>query len=98
MLRTVMAAGLAGSLCLAASVAPARAESVLKIKNTGDIKQLDALFTSAYPVRDMAYLIYDTLFSLGRQLPRPAADGRKPHALRRRQDLCLQAAPRPELP
>lgn len=64
MLRTVMAAGLAGSLCLAAAVGPAGAESVLKIKNTGDIKQLDALFTSAYPVRDMAYLIYDTLFSL----------------------------------
>ncbi|POR46954.1 ABC transporter substrate-binding protein [Bosea psychrotolerans] len=66
MLRAaVIAAGLAGSLTLAAGVrAPAQAETVLRIKNTGDIKQLDALFTSSYPTRDMAYLIYDTLFSL----------------------------------
>ena len=42
---------------------PAQAQSVLRVKGDGDIKQLDALFTTSYPTRDMAYLIFDTLFS-----------------------------------
>ncbi len=43
---------------------PAQAQSVLRVKGDGDIKQLDALFTTSYPTRDMAYLIFDTLFSV----------------------------------
>jgi peptide/nickel transport system substrate-binding protein len=43
--------------------APAFAESVLRINMTGDLKQIDPLWTTSYPVRDMSYLIYDTLFS-----------------------------------
>lgn len=37
---------------------------MLRVKGDGDIKQLDALFTTSYPTRDMAYLIFDTLFSV----------------------------------
>jgi len=50
----------------------AAAESVLRIKYDGDIKQLDPLFTSSYPTRDMAYMIFDTLFSMdGDYRPQP---------------------------
>ncbi len=50
------------SLTLAAT-ATASAESVLRIKMTGDLQQIDPIWTTSYPVRDMSYLIYDTLFS-----------------------------------
>lgn len=51
---------------------PAQAESVLRLSNDGDITQLDPLFSTAYPVRDMSYLIWDTLFSMDSTLtPRP---------------------------
>jgi peptide/nickel transport system substrate-binding protein len=57
-----------GALALAAAAvigatAPASAESVLRIKMTGDIAQIDPLATTSYPVRDMSYLVFDTLFS-----------------------------------
>ncbi|MDE2394090.1 MAG: ABC transporter substrate-binding protein [Burkholderiales bacterium] len=52
--------------------APVQAESVLRLANDGDITQLDPLFSTAYPVRDMSYLIWDTLFSMDSTLtPRP---------------------------
>lgn len=41
----------------------ASAESVLRIKMAGDLKQVDPLWSTGYTVRNMAYLIYDTLFS-----------------------------------
>lgn len=57
-----------GALAIAAATvmgatAPASAESVLRIKMTGDLSHIDPSFTTSYPVRDMAYLVYDTLFS-----------------------------------
>lgn len=64
---------LATSLALAGALAvPAHAESVLRLANDGDITQLDPLFSTAYPTRDMAYLIWDTLFSMdSTQTPQP---------------------------
>lgn len=49
------------ALVSAASTAPA--QTVLRIKMTGDLQQIDPIWTTSYPVRDMSYLIYDTLFS-----------------------------------
>lgn len=55
-----------------ASLATANAQSVLKIMDSGDINQLDPLFSTAYPARDMSYLIWDTLFSMDKDLnPKP---------------------------
>ena len=65
------------SIALAAAIAlsgiqSASAESVLKIRDSGDINQLDPLFSTAYPARDMSYLIWDTLFSMDDKLvPQP---------------------------
>ena len=40
------------------------AESVLRIRDVGDIQQMDPLLSTNYPMRDMAYLMWDTLFAL----------------------------------
>ncbi len=55
--------GAAAVTALAVMAAPAFAESVLRIKMTGDLQHLDPLWSTSYPVRDMSYLVYDTLFS-----------------------------------
>lgn len=60
-MRKILLAAAATAALLAA--APAGAETVLRIKMTGDLKQIDPIWTTSYPVRDMAYLIYDTLFA-----------------------------------
>lgn len=67
MIRTkhTLAALLAVSF-LAAS--PAFAETVLKIRPFGDLKQIDPVITSDYMVRNHGYMVYDTLFSLDEQL------------------------------
>lgn len=58
------------------STVPASAESVLKLRDSGDINQLDPLFSTAYPPRDMSYLIWDTLFSMDSNLePQPQMVG-----------------------
>jgi peptide/nickel transport system substrate-binding protein len=44
--------------------ATAQTKSTLRIKGSGDIAQIDPLFSTSYPTRDMAYLIWDTLFAL----------------------------------
>ncbi len=62
-IRAVLAAGTAAFL-VAGALSPAMGESVLRIKATGDLKQIDPLWTSSYPVRDMAYLVWDTLFAM----------------------------------
>ena len=64
--------GFAGKLALAAVAVAAmtglphgaRADSVLRIKMVGDLKQIDPIWTTAFPVRDMAYLVWDTLFAM----------------------------------
>lgn len=49
---------------LVAWSAGAHAESVLRIRDVGDIQQMDPLNSTSYPVRDMAYLMWDTLFAV----------------------------------
>lgn len=61
--RRLGATALAAALALAALGGAAGAETVLRIKMTGDLQQIDPIWTTSYPVRDMSYLIYDTLFS-----------------------------------
>lgn len=66
---TLIASGLAIALL---AHGPVAAETTLRVKYDGDIKQLDPLFTSSYPTRDMAYMIFDTLFSMdGDYKPQP---------------------------
>lgn len=42
----------------------AHAESVLRIRDVGDIQQMDPLLSTNYPMRDMSYLLWDTLFAM----------------------------------
>lgn len=58
--KTLAAATL---LSLAMNVA-AKAESVLRIRDVGDIQQMDPLLSTNYPMRDMSYLLWDTLFAM----------------------------------
>ena len=58
----VVAAGLLGAM------SPAFAETVLKIRPFGDLKQIDPVITSDYMVRNHGYMVYDTLLSLDEQL------------------------------
>ena len=46
------------------SAAPAAAESVLRVRPFGDLKQIDPVITSDYMVRNHGYMVYDTLFAL----------------------------------
>lgn len=52
------------ALMTCASFGLAQAESVLKIRDVGDIQQMDPLLSTNYPMRDMSYLIWDTLFAV----------------------------------
>ncbi len=45
-------------------LAAAQAESVLRIRDVGDIQQMDPLLSTNYPMRDMSYLLWDTLFAM----------------------------------
>jgi peptide/nickel transport system substrate-binding protein len=49
-------------------VSPAFAETVLKIRPFGDLKQIDPVITSDYMVRNHGYMVYDTPFSLDENL------------------------------
>ncbi len=72
-LKAVSLAGIAAAtLVFGAGEAAAQAKSTLRIKASGDIAQIDPLFSTSYPTRDMAYLIWDTLFALDAQFqPQP---------------------------
>jgi peptide/nickel transport system substrate-binding protein len=48
---------------LSAQVVPGVADTVLRIKMTGDLPQIDPMWSTSYAIRDMSYLVYDTLFS-----------------------------------
>lgn len=61
---SVAGATLAGAAMLAGTLGAASAQNVLRIKMTGDLKQIDPIWTTSYPVRDMAYLVWDTLFAM----------------------------------
>src|SRR5207344_836988 len=45
-------------------IAPARAESVLRIVMGSDAKVIDPVWTPSYPTRNHGYMIYDTLFAM----------------------------------
>lgn len=60
MLRSSLIGLLAG---VALAATPAVAESVLKIKMAGSLAIVDPIMTTAAPTRDMAYLVWDTLFA-----------------------------------
>lgn len=55
--------GAALAMAFAGFASGASAETVLRIKMTGDLQQIDPIWSTSYPIRDMSYLIYDTLFS-----------------------------------
>lgn len=61
-LRATLLAATVGIPGLAAS--PASAESVFRMQQTGDLAIIDPMMTTATPTRDMAYLIWDTLFAV----------------------------------
>ncbi|WP_117190298.1 ABC transporter substrate-binding protein [Rhizobium terrae] len=62
LLAASFAAGFLGAM------SPAFAETVLKIRPFGDLKQIDPVITSDYMVRNHGYMVYDTLFSLDEKL------------------------------
>ncbi|MDE2364023.1 MAG: ABC transporter substrate-binding protein [Hyphomicrobiales bacterium] len=63
--------GLAAAM-LAAIVAPAAAEKVLRVVQHSDLKILDPIWSTAYIVRNHGYLIYDTLLAQDAKLqPQP---------------------------
>lgn len=62
-----LAAALAAASLLAFAP-PALAESVLKVRPFGDLKQVDPVITSDYMVRNHGYMVYDTLFSMDESL------------------------------
>jgi peptide/nickel transport system substrate-binding protein len=61
--RHLIGAALALAL-IAGAGSSASAETVLRIKMVGDLKQIDPIWTTSFPVRDMAYLVWDTLFAM----------------------------------
>jgi peptide/nickel transport system substrate-binding protein len=64
--KRLIAALLAASLL--GAVTPAIAETVLKVRPFGDLKQVDPVITSDYMVRNHGYMVYDTLFSMDEEL------------------------------
>lgn len=61
--RGILAAA-ALALPLSAAIAPASAETVLRVIPHADLKNLDPIWTTAYISRNHGYLIYDTLFAM----------------------------------
>ena len=49
-------------------VAPAHAESVLRIVPHADLKNIDPIWTTAYITRNHGYMVYDTLFAMDEKL------------------------------
>jgi len=67
LIRQALAGGL---LCLAAALPAtfARAETVLKVKPSGDLKVLDPTIAADSIARNFGYMIYDTLFTVDDKL------------------------------
>ncbi|MBJ6126767.1 ABC transporter substrate-binding protein [Microvirga splendida] len=54
----------AAAVLIASAVGqPASAETVLKIRMLGDLKIIDPVINTASPIRDMGYMVWDTLFA-----------------------------------
>jgi peptide/nickel transport system substrate-binding protein len=56
------------SAALFAAANAAQAETVLRVRPFGDLKQIDPVITSDYMVRNHGYMVYDTLFALDQDL------------------------------
>lgn len=52
------------ALLSCAGLGVAQADSVLVLRDVGDIQQMDPLASTNYPMRDMSYLLWDTLFAM----------------------------------
>jgi peptide/nickel transport system substrate-binding protein len=53
---------------MAGMVIPAAAETVLRIRLFGDLKNLDPIVTTEYIARNHGYMVYDTLFAMDEKL------------------------------
>ncbi|SFZ86019.1 peptide/nickel transport system substrate-binding protein [Devosia enhydra] len=62
-LKSLASAALAASLMLGCTFSAA-AQDVLRLRMNGDINSVDPIATTNFTIRNSAYLIYDTLFSL----------------------------------
>ena len=58
----------AGAVALMTAASAAQAETVLRVRPFGDLKQVDPVITSDYMVRNHGYMVYDTLFALDQDL------------------------------
>lgn len=65
-IRAIAAALLGGAMLVAAG--PVQADSVLKVKPSGDVKILDPMLGSDSMARNFGYMIYDTLFAVDDKL------------------------------
>jgi peptide/nickel transport system substrate-binding protein len=55
---------LACAVVLAVTVAPASAQTTLRVVMHSDLKIVDPIWTTAYIVRNHGYMVYDTLFAM----------------------------------
>ena len=62
--RRLLPIGLMVALLALASVAPAWADTTLKVIPQASLRVLDPIWTTAYLTRNHGYLVYDTLFAL----------------------------------
>ena len=77
---------------------PARPRAkVLRFVQNGNLTILDPIWTTAYVTRNHGYFIYDTLFAIGREQRRQAADGRQVRGLGRQDAVDLHPARRPRM-
>ena len=63
-MNAIRSIALACAVLLAAAVAPASAETTLRVVMHSDLKIVDPIWTTAYIVRNHGYMIYDTLFAM----------------------------------
>jgi peptide/nickel transport system substrate-binding protein len=63
MFAAALVGGTLAGAAIGAMAVPAEADSTLRIKMTGSLGIIDPEMTTAAPTRDMAYLVWDTLFA-----------------------------------
>ncbi len=63
LLRAALISSAFAGLAMAATAMPVQADTTLRIKMTGALGIIDPEMTTATPTRDMAYLVWDTLFA-----------------------------------
>ena len=63
-MRSTRLLSLASAVVLALVIAPASAETTLRVVMHSDLKIVDPIWTTAYIVRNHGYMVYDTLFAM----------------------------------